>query len=383
MVQLGASVEVVCLDDPDSEFLAHEVVPVHALGQGRGPWEYHPALSPWLARNLSRFDAVILHGLWQHAGYAIGKAAQRPDSPPYFVYPHGMLDPWFQTAPGRRMKALRNWVYWKLIEQRVIHNAGAILFTCTEEMRLSRDTFRPYQPRRQLAAGLGTPRPPKYQKEMAEAFAQKCPYLQDNSFFLFLGRIDPKKGVDILIEAYAETCRATPESQRRWLPRLVMAGPGVDTQFGNKMKAHSAKSCPPGHVLWPGMLAGDAKWGALYQAQAFVLASHQENFGIAVVEALACGKPVLISNRINIWREIEEDKAGLIASDTVDGAKDFFRRWLDLSPEAKAAMSRAATKSYESRFAIELAAQNLLAAIEHLTPRLQQKSLRDPIESTV
>jgi len=382
IVEQGNSVEVVCLDDPNSEFLAHEAVPVHALGQGRGPWEYHPALPLWLARNLPRFDAVILNGLWQHAGYALGKAAQRPDSPPYFVFPHGMLDPWFQNTPGRRIKAFRNWLYWKLIERRVIHNAGGILFTCAEEMRLARETFRPYHPQRQLTVGLGTPRPPKHQAQMAEVFRQKCPGLEDKPFFLFLGRIDSKKGVDILIDAYAETCRSTPEAQRRLLPRLVMAGPAVDTEFGDEMKAHSAKCCPPGYVLWPGMLTGDAKWGALYRAEAFVLPSHQENFGIAVVEALACGTPVLISNRINIWREIAEDEAGLTASDTLDGTRDFFRRWLDLSPEAKAAMGRAAEKSYESRFTIELAAQNLLTAIERLMPLPQPKPLRESIEST-
>ncbi len=59
------------------------------------------------------------------------------------------------------------------------------------------------------------------------------------------------------------------------------------------------------------MLTGDLKWGAFRAAEAFVLPSHQENFGIAVVEALACGKPVLISDKVNIWREIVEDGAGL------------------------------------------------------------------------
>lgn len=369
MIEQGNNVEVVCLDDPNCEFLPRETIPVHALGEGRGPWEYHPALPPWLEQNLSRFDAVILNGMWQHVGFALNTAVRRPGNPPYFVFPHGMLDPWFQRTPGRRLKSLRNWVYWKLVEHRVIANACGVLFTCAEEMRLARETFRPYRPQRQITVGLGTTRPPKYQNEMAKAFAEKCPGLGSGSFFLFLGRIDSKKGVDIVIDAYAETCRSFPETWRASAPRLVMAGPGLETEFGKEMKRRSEKSCPPGHVFWPGMLAGNAKWGALYNAEAFVLASHQENFGIAVVEALSCGKPVLISDRINIWREIEEDKAGLIAPDTQAGARDFFRRWLELLPEAKMAMGRAAEQSYESRFTIELAAENLLAAIKHSTPR--------------
>jgi glycosyltransferase involved in cell wall biosynthesis len=298
--------------------------------------------------------------------------------PPYFVFPHGMLDPWFQNAPGRRLKSLRNSIYWKLVESKVIRDASGILFTCAEEMRLARDTFRHYEPRRQIAVGLGTPRPPKFQFEMAEAFAEKCPGLGKNPYFLFLGRIDSKKGVDLLIDAYAELCRSVSEPQRQLLPRLVMAGP--ETPFGSEMKARAAKNCPPEHVCWPGMLEGSAKWGALYRAEAFVLPSHQENFGIAVVEALACGKPVLISDRINIWREIETDAAGFVAEDTVGGARDLFRRWLNLSSEAKIAMSLAAERSYEGRFAIELAAKNLLSAIESMTPHTRSQPVRQSIQ---
>lgn len=64
------------------------------------------------------------------------------------------------------------------------------------------------------------------------------------------------------------------------------------------------------------MLQGDVKWGAVHGCEEFVLPSRQENFAIAVVEALACGKPVLISDQVNIWREIAEDGAGLVGGDT-------------------------------------------------------------------
>ena len=92
----------------------------------------------------------------------------------------------------------------------------------------------------------------------------------------------------------------------------MIAGPGLDTAFGREMRQLAESLCPQPSTLtpqpavfFPDMLTGDAKWGALYGCEAFVLPSHQENFGIAVVEALACGKPVLISNQVNIWREIE------------------------------------------------------------------------------
>ena len=91
---------------------------------------------------------------------------------------------------------------------------------------------------------------------------------------------------------------------------------GDDSQEASRESWHST-----GHSL-PGMLQGDMKWGALNAAEVFCLPSHQENFGIAVAEALGCGTPVLISDKVNIWREIEADGAGLVDDDTVDGTSE-------------------------------------------------------------
>jgi glycosyltransferase involved in cell wall biosynthesis len=369
MLEQGNTVEVVCLDDSDSDYLLKENLCIHALGKGRGSWSYHPALRPWLENNLPRFDAVILHGLWQYPGYALSQVARHPDRPPYFVFPHGMLDPWFQRAPERRVKAIRNWFYWKFIEHRVVHHAEALLFTCAEEMQLARKTFRPYQPKREINVSFGIPQPPEYNEKMEEAFAQKCPGVKGNSYFLFLGRIHPKKGVDLLINAYAKIYHTLSGNGHSLPSSLVIAGPGLETSYGQQMQKLASDLCPPSSILWPGMLAGDAKWGALYNTEAFVLTSHQENFGIAVVEALACGTPVLISNQINIWREIEEDKAGLMGDDTLKGTEQLFRQWENLSPEEKVAMKKAAQSSYQNHFGIATAAQNLLAAIRELTMR--------------
>jgi glycosyltransferase involved in cell wall biosynthesis len=111
------------------------------------------------------------------------------------------------------------------------------------------------------------------------------------------------------------------------------------------------------------MLTGDIKWGALSAAEAFVLPSHQENFGIAVAEALACGTPVLISNKINIWREIDGDGAGLVENDDLAGTSRLLTRWLATDGNARAAMSNNAQQCFANRFEIERATDSLLAAI--------------------
>jgi len=365
-IEQGHTIEVVCLDDPNSDYLAGDTLRIHALGQGRGLWNYHPALLPWLYEHLPDYDVIILNGLWQFQGYALWKAAKHPKAPPYYIFPHGMLDPWFQKMSVRPLKALRNWIFWKTIQHRVIREAAGLLFTCEEERLLARLPFRPYSPKQEAVVGLGLPEPPEYNAKMKAAFAEKCPNIGENKYFLFLGRIHPKKGVELLIKAYSALCRSSGDPL---LPKLVIAGPGLEIQYGQKMKKLASEICPPNSIFWPGMLTGDAKWGALYNAEAFVLTSHQENFGIAVVEALACGKPVLISNQINIWREIEEDKAGLVGDDTVEGAENIFLRWKNLSTEDKAVMQVAAKSSYKNRFDTALIAQKLLASISDLTIR--------------
>lgn len=375
LAKQGVYNEVTGLDGPGETFLPNEPALIHRLGPAKTPWSYGAKFRPWLVNNLPRFDVVLLHGLWLYHGYALRKAIQacRNQSknearPSVFIMPHGMLDPYFQQAPGRKMKALRNWLYWQLIEHKVIGDANGLLFTCEEERQLARTPFWPYKPKAEAVVGLGVEEPPVYTPAMREAFLEKCPELRDTPYILFLSRINQKKGVDMLVKAYQQVARTyaaaevetsqhetrpTSDAVDAPIPRLLIAGPGLDTPYGQAVQQLARSNQEhESAISFVDMLSGDAKWGAFYGCEAFVLPSHQENFGIAVVEALACGKPVLISNQVNIWREIKRSESGFVAPDSVEGVQQLVQRWLSLSLEEKQQMNRNALETFQKNFSI-------------------------------
>ncbi|MDR3697535.1 glycosyltransferase [Mucilaginibacter sp.] len=359
--KMGVFREVVCLDAPDSSYLINDDLEIHAIGPGYGIWHYAKSLSPWLIDNLLRFDVVIINGLWQYHSFITYKVINKLKKqtgvkrlPVILVMPHGMLDPYFQRAKERKIKAVRNWIYWKLIESKVVNNANGLLFTCHSELILARETFSTYYPQNEYNIGYGIAAPPKFKPDMKNAFLQHCSgFNSAEPYLLFLSRVHQKKGVDLLIRAYKVLA-----DQYKNVPQLVIAGPGLESKFGNMIQQLASEDdFSKRNIFFTGMLTGDAKWGAYYGCDAFVLPSHQENFGIAVAEALACGKPVLISNQVNIWREIIG--GAIIGTDDFEGTKTMLEKWLKLSSADRKIMSLNALQIYHTNFESLPSAQKL------------------------
>jgi glycosyltransferase involved in cell wall biosynthesis len=348
----GHDIEIASLDSPDAGFVKQSIIPVHALGPGLGGYGYSPKLKPWLTEHCYDYDVFIIHGLWQYHSFAAHSVLSRKDMP-YYVFSHGMLDPWFKHAYP--LKHLKKWLYWPWAEYRVLRDARAVIFTSEEERLLARQSFWFYHVNEAVTA-YGTSGPRGNGEELSRQFLSVYPQLQGKRLILFLSRIHEKKGCDLLLEAFAKVA-ATNERLH-----LVMAGPD-QTGWTNALKVQAERLGIGGHITWSGTMQGDMKWGAFYSAEVFCLPSHQENFGIVVAEALACGKPVLISNKVNIWREIEADGAGFIDDDTVEGTVRNLERWLALDSESHAAMSERAENCFKSRFHIQRAAERLLEII--------------------
>jgi glycosyltransferase involved in cell wall biosynthesis len=351
--RLGHTVEVATLDDPAAAFLRDHPLPVHALGPARTGYAYSPRLVPWLRANAAGYDAVIVNGLWQYHGLGAWRALHGSTTP-YFVFTHGMLDPWFKRAYP--LKHAKKWLYWPWADYRLLRDARGVLFTCEEERLLARQSFWLYRAR-EVVVSFGTRAPPLEAPRLREAFLGAHPALRGRRLLLFLSRIHEKKGCDLLIDAFARV--ATEHADLH----LVIAGPD-QTGWQAALQARAAALGVTDRISWPGMLQGDLKWGAFHAADAYVLPSHQENFGIAVAEALGCGVPVLISDKVNIWREIEAAGAGIVDTDTADGCERSLRRWLALTASRRNAMRAAASALFAQRFTVEAMAASLIALVE-------------------
>ena len=357
-IAMGHRVEVASLDTPEAAWTKDFPIPLHLLGEtagAHGSYGHSSKLVPWLRANRTQFDAVVSHGLWQFNNAATWLALRGTDTP-YFVFPHGMLDPWFKRAYP--VKHLKKSIYWLLRERLVLRDAAATIFTCEEERLLAGGTFPFFKCNAEVVL-LGTAAPQMSEAvRQREVFLEKSPALRRGKILLFLGRLHDKKGCAPLIEAFAKISTNTGGA---W--HLALAGPCADDAYLRQLHALAEMLCPPDSVSFPGMLTGDLKWGAFHAADAFILPSHQENFGISVAEALSCGLPVLISNKVNIWREIEGDRAGLVEADTPAGTQALITRWMNMDEPARAKMRTAASDCFSKRFEIQKTARNLLDVI--------------------
>ena len=292
-------------------------LPHHALGPAFLKYGYTRRLVPWLRQHAPEFDLVVVNGVWQYTSFAVWRAL-RDTKTPYVVFTHGMLDPWFKRqlsaeareemavlAVGRIPRAARR-------DRRPLHLRGRETARAAFVLAvpLQRDG---HQLRHGGAAcrrrGVGRSLPARVSLRRRQAHHP-------------VPRPHPREERVRAADSCVRIDACGTHRRRRRSLHLVFAGPDSNCRLPSLAGAAdqqdvSLRARSPG----PGLLTGDLKWGAFRAADVFALTSHQENFGIAVAEALACGLPVLLSNQVNIWREIEEDSAGFIENDDEAGAR--------------------------------------------------------------
>ncbi len=351
---IGDTLEVATLDDPAAPYLRECRFSVHAFGPPASTYGFSRSLLRWLRGNVARFDLVIINNVWLFPAVAAWLAATRAGVP-YAVFTHGALDVFFKRRYP--LKHLKKLMYWPL-QYQILRMASAVLFTSEGEREAALASFRP-NCWTSVVVPYGTNRPEGSPEAQREAFLSACPALRGRRFLLFLSRIHEKKGCDLLLEAFARTAADQPELA------LVIAGPD-QMHLQAKLEARAVRLGIGDRVFWPGMLRGAQKFGAFRAAEAFVLPSHQENFGIAVVEALACGTPVLISTQVNIWREVVDAEVGLAEPDTLEGTTRLLARWLGMTQPEQGAMAGRAEQVFDERFSLRRSAESIHVLAEIL-----------------
>ncbi len=354
--QQSYELEAVCLDSPDDDFLGSLPFRVHPLGPATGKYGYTPLLVPWMESNAAHYDGIVINGLWQYHGFGTWRSIR--NRVPYVVFTHGMLDPYFKRRYP--LKHLKKWLYWVPFEYRLLRDANAVLFTSALEKDLAKMSFslNKWNP---VVVPYGTTGPDFEVEESRAAFQARFPELKGKRFLLYLSRIDPKKGCDLLINSFAKFARQETDLM------MMMAGPDLGNWMP-KLKAQAEALGIAGRIVWPGMLKDAVKWGAFYESEVYVLPSHQENFGIAVAEAMACGKPVLTTNQVNIWPDIVETGSGIVEPDTQQGIDSLLERWFSTPQEERELMGQRAMLLFGERFNMRRTASSIMEQLGFEAP---------------
>ena len=304
LVNRGVSVDVVTTDDNGSGLLS---VP---LGQPviencatfwyfRRQLKFYTVSMPlfwWLESHVVAYDLVHIHSLFSFSATAGAFWAARRRVP-YIVRPLGVLNDWGiqNRRPFLKKLSLR------LIEQKMLTNAAVLHFT-SEQERCEAESVAPAI--KSMVIPLPVEGAVRDQKGTISITA-KHPELAGRRVILFLSRLDPIKGLDLLLTGFAAVRKVLPDAL------LVIAGRGDDA-FVDRLRAQSQRLGIQSDVIWAGFLEGETKRTAFAAAEILVLPSYSENFGIAVVEAMASGLPVIVSDKVAIHREVSGGNAGLV-----------------------------------------------------------------------
>lgn len=369
--KFGWTNEIVTLDAPGEPWERDYPVPIHALGPAGGTYGFCPRLISWLRTHANEFQAVIVDGLWQFTSVATWLAL-KDSNIPYYVFSHGMLDPWVKHKYP--LKHFKKWLYWPWAEYRVLRDANSVLFTTQEERRLARKSFWLYKCR-EAVVGYGTEAPPGNPSAQQAMFRARFPELVGKRNILFLGRIHPIKACDLIIQAFAQVAPNYPDSH------LIMAGPDP-VQWTEALRRMAENNGLGKRITWVGPVSGDLKWGAIRCADAFIHPSHQENFGVAIAEALACSVPVLISDKVNIQREVVESNAGFVAEDSIQGVQSLLNRWLSAPELSRSGMRQAARNCFSENFDIMIATARLTSLMESAVDRGMNSRRKNMGDST-
>jgi len=284
-------------------------------------YQFSWPLTAWLKAHILEFDVVHIHAMFSYSSIAAASCCWRAGVP-YIVRPLGTLSKWGMRNRRPWLKQLS----FALIEKRILKHAALVHYTSEQEAAEAQF----------LISGepsLIVPNPVDLApKRSAGGLRAAYPQLAGRTIVLFLSRLDQKKGLDLLLPAFAKARVSNPQAA------LVIAGDG-DPEFVRGLHEQACTLGIEHEVIWAGFLRGDAKSNALADADIFALPSYSENFGVAVVEAMGAGIPVVVTDQVGIHQAVREENAGFVAGCSVSEVESALSRLLN-DPQLRSEMGR-------------------------------------------
>jgi len=273
---------------------------------------YSPQLKNQLLDEISNFDVIHIHGLWVYTTYICAKICRRLNRP-YIITPHGMLDQWsFHQGYVKKI------IYAAIIEKENINKAKVVHFTTEKEKtRSSHFGIKAFQ----AVAPLGIDLKEFIPDEKQQGIKSIAPELYGSRFVLFFSRIHPKKGLELLIKAFSKLSVEFNDL------RLVIMGSG-EAGYINNIKHQLKKYGIFDKTYILGAINGKKRFEIVKNAEFVCLPSKQENFGLALVESLACKTPVIVSSHVDLSDDIKKNGAGLIVDYNVDSIYNSCKEFL-------------------------------------------------------
>ena len=286
---------------------------IHFWPTSRSRWIRDGRLQTVFAEAVREADGLHVHGIWEQSTAMSCKLARRLKKP-YVLSAHGMLEPWALAT-----KKLKKRVYAALIERANVANASCLHALTSAEAEQYRD-FGASCPIAVIPNAVTLP-----DGVDRDLFFTRFPVLRGKRILLFLSRLHPKKGLDLLVEAWARSGRQHADAH------LVIAGPdGNGIQA--KLAAQAAAAGMADRVTFTGMLTGSMKWSALEAAEGYVLPSYSEGLSMALLEAMGMGLPVIATRACNMPEITSADAGWEVGADVealASAVSDFLNRSIE------------------------------------------------------
>jgi glycosyltransferase involved in cell wall biosynthesis len=359
LVNLGGQVDVATTDDDGSGCRMNVPLGRRLERDGYGVFyfrkqtEFYKVSLPfahWLRRHMADYDVVHIHALFSFTSVSAARCARRRGVP-YIIRPLGVLNRWGMENRRKFLKSLS----FRFVEKSILRHAAAMHYTsCAEQIEAEQvDATAPA-----VVIPLGIDVSEFQNLPGPELFLSKFPNARNKKLVLFLSRLNAKKGLDLLLPAFAEIKRRNPQTL------LVVAGNG-EASYERSLRAQATGLGLNGDIVWTGFLDGLDKLSAMNAATLFVLPSYSENFGIALVEALAAGLPCVVTEGVAASELVREHEAGIVIRAEVSALASALDRLLD-NAKLRARLGSNARRFAAERFSIEVMGVALMGLYEQI-----------------